>query len=622
MDESQSDRDGRIEELWRKLDSKKQGHLDKNDLKEGLQTINHPLKDADSLLDDVLKAVDTDGDGRIQYREFRTFVETTERELWQLFKSIDRDHDGKLDKKELALAFKNAGLIIPKTRLDRFFAEVDLNHDGTISFDEWRKFLIFMPAHAELKSVLSYYTSTVTFNSEGDVHVSSDTSQGLGRIPFLKSLFAIPLAIFRPIRQDSLSAGKTSYIPPPTTSIPSLQPQAPSPGSAFPWDPGDQQSLSPINGPIPEAKETGVEKMTLEAQIAGDLGGNLTKPVHLMDQAILEQPLQIARTRLLTDLLPPSGYFIAGGIAGMTSRTATAPLDRLKVYLIAQTDVKKETVQAVKSGDPVKASKLVSRPLVEASRAIWRMGGIRSLFAGNGLNVVKVMPESAIKFGSYEASKRTMARLEGHDDPKNLHPTSQFIAGGLGGIISQFCIYPLDTLKFRMQCETIEGGLRGNALIIGTAKKMWAHSGIRSFYRGLPMGLVGMFPYSAVDLSTFEYLKKTATKRSAAKLGIESSDEKAAPGNMMTAAIGAFSGAFGASIVYPLNLLRTRLQSQGTAIHPPTYTGMWDVTVKTVEGEGFRGLFRGITPNLLKVVPAVSITYVVYDNSKRLLGLS
>ena len=89
----------------------------------------------------------------------------------------------------------------------------------------------------------------------------------------------------------------------------------------------------------------------------------------------------------------------------------------------------------------------------------------------------------------------------------------------------------------------------------------------------------------------------------------------------MTAGIGAFSGALGASVVYPINLLRTRLQSQGTVIHPPMYTGVWDVTVKTVKGEGVRGLFKGITPNLLKVVPAVSITYVIYDNSKKVLGL-
>ena len=133
------------------------------------------------------------------------------------------------------------------------------------------------------------------------------------------------------------------------------------------------------------------------------------------------------------------------------------------------------------------------------------------------------------------------------------------------------------------------------------------------------MGLVGMFPYSAIDLTTFEYLKQIITRRKARLTQCDEDDVTLS--NFTTAGIGALSGALGASTVYPINLLRTRLQSQGTAIHPPTYTGIWDVTVRTVKGEGFRGLFKGITPNLLKVVPAVSITYVVYDNSKAALGL-
>ena len=178
---------------------------------------------------------------------------------------------------------------------------------------------------------------------------------------------------------------------------------------------------------------------------------------------------------------------------------------------------------------------------------------------------------------------------------------------------------PLTLTHSRVQNETVAGGPHGNTLILATARKMWSTSGLRSFYRGLPMGLVGMFPYSAIDLTTFEYLKQFITSRKARLNNIPVDD--ATLSNFTTAGIGAFSGAFGASAVYPINLLRTRLQSQGTAIHPPTYTGVWDVTVKTIKGEGFRGLFKGITPNLLKVVPAVSITYVVYDNSKALMGL-
>lgn len=170
-----------------------------------------------------------------------------------------------------------------------------------------------------------------------------------------------------------------------------------------------------------------------------------------------------------------------------------------------------------------------------------------------------------------------------------------------------------------MQCETVSGGLHGNQLIIATWKKMYNQGGIRASYRGLTMGLVGMFPYSAIDLGTFEFLKTWLAQRNAKLLGCH--EEDALPGSFATGCIGAFSGAFGASVVYPVNLLRTRLQAQGTVLHPPTYTGIWDVTQKTVRNEGFKGLFKGITPNLLKVVPAVSITYVVYENAKKALNL-
>ena len=66
------------------------------------------------------------------------FVEQTEKELWQLFKSIDRDHNGQLDKGEVRSAFERAGIKLPRTKLDQFFSEVDTNHDGVITFDEWR----------------------------------------------------------------------------------------------------------------------------------------------------------------------------------------------------------------------------------------------------------------------------------------------------------------------------------------------------------------------------------------------------------------------------------------------------------------------------------------------------
>lgn len=51
------------------------------------------------------------------------------------------------------------------------------------------------------------------------------------------------------------------------------------------------------------------------------------------------------------------------------------------------------------------------------------------------------------------------------------------------------------------------------------------------------------------------------------------------------------------------------------------YKGMADVFRKTVQREGFRGFYKGLFPNLLKVVPAASITYLVYESMKKSLDL-
>jgi len=129
LPESQNSRDARIEKLWKKLDPQGKGELDLNGLKKGLTRIDHPLKNANDMLKDVIKAMDKNGDEVIQYEEFRTFVERTEKELFSLFHSIDRDQDGKLNKGELRNAFRTAGLAVPNSKLDQFFSEVDQNND-------------------------------------------------------------------------------------------------------------------------------------------------------------------------------------------------------------------------------------------------------------------------------------------------------------------------------------------------------------------------------------------------------------------------------------------------------------------------------------------------------------
>ena len=66
----------------------------------------------------------------------------------------------------------------------------------------------------------------------------------------------------------------------------------------------------------------------------------------------------------------------------------------------------------------------------------------------------------------------------------------------------------------------------------------------------------------------------------------------------------------------------SRLQAQGTPSHPEKYKGIADVVRKTYARESIRGFYKGLLPTLMKVVPSVSISYAVYEFSKKSLGVS
>ncbi|KAK8134807.1 hypothetical protein PG984_006819 [Apiospora sp. TS-2023a] len=625
MEESQNQRDARLEQLWTKLDYQHKGELDWKGLQRGLRKIDHPLKNADDLLKKMTKLVDTNGDGKIQYEEFKTFVEATERQLYLLFKSIDRDNNGRLDKDELQAAFQHAGLAVPMRRLHTFFEDVDLNKDGYISFDEWRDFLLFMPnnpSSTTLGAVFTFYSDVVVLNSEGDSVISDETLSGLGtKFNFLiEALFgsiirlASPPDAPKPVHPPSVASHSTAQSPQDLSYDDS---QAYNAHSAM-----DSQQAAPTgrHGHISAAMSTTVNRAVARAHSPGHRAPQNTastdEPTDLISDMIEDGSEEEFG---LMNYLPGLGYYVAGAAAGGISRTATAPLDRLKVYLLINTKSSTDAaVEAAKTGRPVDAVKNFSRSLTRAFSELYREGGLRGLWAGNGLNVIKIMPETAIRFGTYEAAKVALANFEGHGDSLHINPWSKFIAGGVAGMTAQLCVYPLDTLKFRLQSEYVRDGERGRTLLARTWRKMWA-DGKTAPYRGVTMGLVGMFPYSALDMFTFEFLKERYVRYGAKRDGVHEEDFH--PGALMTGFMGGFSGAFGATAVYPLNVLRTRLQTQGTTMHPARYTGIVDVARKTWQNEGLRGLYKGLTPNLMKVGPALSITWIVYEKAKILMNL-
>lgn len=178
-----------------------------------------------------------------------------------------------------------------------------------------------------------------------------------------------------------------------------------------------------------------------------------------------------------------SKFFIAGGIAGAASRTATAPLDRLKVVLQVQT---------------------THAHILPAIKRIWKEGGFLGFFRGNGINVVKVAPESAIKFYAYEMLKSVIGDIKG-EAKGDIGGTGRLIAGGMAGAVAQTAIYPLDLVKTRLQTYTCEGG---RVPKLGTlTKDIWVQEGPRAFYKGLLPSLLGIIPYAGIDLAAYETLK-------------------------------------------------------------------------------------------------------------------
>ncbi|XP_002733070.1 calcium-binding mitochondrial carrier protein SCaMC-2-like isoform X2 [Saccoglossus kowalevskii] len=271
---------------------------------------------------------------------------------------------------------------------------------------------------------------------------------------------------------------------------------------------------------------------------------------------------------------------VAGGAAGAVSRTCTAPLDRLKVLL------------------QVHASKKNDLGIVTGLRHMIKEGGMKSLWRGNGINVIKIAPETAFKFMAYEQFKRLL-----HTPGTDLKAYERFTAGSLAGAFAQTTIYPMEVLKTRLALRKT-GQYKG---IGDCARKIFRAEGLTSFYRGYIPNLLGIIPYAGIDLAVYETLRNS---------WIEHHPDESDPGVLVLLLCGTTSSTCGQLASYPLALIRTRLQAQASQ---QTMVGLFKTIVKE---EGVTGLYRGIMPNFMKVAPAVSISYVVYEHVRKTLGVN
>ena len=133
----------------------------------------------------------------------------------------------------------------------------------------------------------------------------------------------------------------------------------------------------------------------------------------------------------------------SGGVAGAVSRSATAPIDRIKT--IMQAGRLPSSGIAPVAGASAATSAAPRVTLASAARAVWHEGGWRAFWRGNGANVAKVVPETATKYVAFDVLKRQLAK-----DPGNATVLERFAAGGMAGAAAQTVVYPLEIVKTRV----------------------------------------------------------------------------------------------------------------------------------------------------------------------------
>ncbi|KAF9920922.1 hypothetical protein FBU30_009118 [Linnemannia zychae] len=286
-------------------------------------------------------------------------------------------------------------------------------------------------------------------------------------------------------------------------------------------------------------------------------------------------------------------HLVAGGAAGAVSRTIVSPLERMKILF------------QVQGPEPANY-----QGVIPTLRKMWAEEGFIGFMRGNGTNVIRIVPYSAVQFASYEQFKRLLM------DPakQDLDTPRRLTAGALAGLTSVAFTYPLDIVRTRLSIQSAQMANTKEAQ--GALPGIWKTmviiykngGGMVGLYRGLGPTLTGVAPYVALNFQAYEVLRAYLTPPG-----------EVAPSVAMKLVCGAVAGSFAQTVTYPLDVLRRRMQVTGMEAVSYKYSSTWDGVKKIIKQEGVRGLYKGMVPNYLKVAPAISISFVVYEQCKQIL---
>ncbi|KAJ6373112.1 hypothetical protein OIU76_027446 [Salix suchowensis] len=202
---------------------------------------------------------------------------------------------------------------------------------------------------------------------------------------------------------------------------------------------------------------------------------------------------------------------------------------------------------------------------------------------------------------AYDTVNKKLSPAAG-EQPKLPIPAS-LVAGACAGVSSTLCMYPLELVKTRL---TIQRDVYNG--IVHAFLKILREEGPGELYRGLAPSLIGVIPYAATNYFAYDTLRKAYRKYF--------KQEKI--GNIETLLIGSAAGAMSSSATFPLEVARKHMQV-GALSGRQVYKNVIHALASILEQEGIQGLYKGLGPSCIKMVPAAGISFMCYEACKRIL---
>jgi len=267
------------------------------------------------------------------------------------------------------------------------------------------------------------------------------------------------------------------------------------------------------------------------------------------------------------------------GVAAGVSKTAAAPIERIKLLVQNQAEmIKQGTLDRPYNG------------VVDCAKRTMASEGIGSFWRGNLANVIRYFPTQALNF-SFKGQIKALFAVSKDASAATKFATN-IASGGFAGSLSLTVVYSLDFARTKLANDAKgKGGTRQYNGLIDVYKKTLSTDGIGGLYRGFVISCVGIFIYRGLYFGLYDTLKPMFLGPDAGFLA------SFLLGWMVTVVSGLAS--------YPIDTIRRRMMmTSGTGVH---YKSSIDCGMQILKNEGFMSMMKGAGANILRGIAGAGV---------------